>query len=85
MSGLEPGQRKKATELMSGISQRWSQMSVDEQNRVTEPLVDEVEALREMKKLSARNVPIEAFGDASHSLMQLEKEVCMHDLFTIYC
>lgn len=50
-------------------------MSVDKQKSITEPLISQVEDLREMKKLSTCNVPIEAFGDASQSLAQLEKEV----------
>ena len=60
-------------------------MTYNEQIAATDPYINDLQELREMKKLSARNVPIEAFGDASHSLMQLEKEVRMHDLFTIYC
>jgi len=51
-------------------------MSLEEQINVTDPLLPDIEELREMKKLAVRNVPLESFQDASSNLKTLEKEVC---------
>jgi hypothetical protein len=56
-------------------------MSLEEQINVTNPLLPEIEELREMKKLAIRNVPLESFQDASSNLKTLEKEVCFCIIF----
>ena len=57
-------------------------MSYDEQKKVTKDLVKEIEELREMKKLSVHNVPIEAFHDTTNSLGSIEKQV---SLLSVQC
>lgn len=50
-------------------------MTYDEQVAATDPHLEDLQELCEVKKLSVRNVPIEAFQDASTTLQSLEKEV----------
>jgi len=78
---LPAGQRQKATQLIGDISRKWNKMSAEEQIAATDPLLADIEELREMKKLAVRNVPLESFQDASSSLKTLEKEVCFELLY----
>ena len=73
---MPAGQRQKATQLIGDISRKWNKMSAEEQIAATDPLLADIEELREMKKLAVWNVPLESFQDASSSLKTLEKEVC---------
>ena len=50
-------------------------MSLDAQDEATKDLVSEIEELREMKKYSTHNVPLDSVNDASKNIKGLEKEV----------
>lgn len=69
------GERKKVNELASVISAQWKAMSPEEQLAATDDLINVLEDQREMKALSMRNVPIEAFRDADQTLVSIEHEV----------
>jgi hypothetical protein len=56
-------------------------MSSDAQDKATKDLVSEIEELREMKKFSMHNVPLNSVNDASKNLNGLEKEVPNFDYF----
>lgn len=56
-------------------------MSSDAQDEATKDLVSEIEELREMKKFSTHNVPLNSVNDASKNLKGLEKEVPNFDYF----
>jgi hypothetical protein len=59
-------------------------MMKEEQEIATDDLVDELKDHREMKSLSCRNVPLQAFHDARATMNSLEKEV-KSSIGNVYC
>jgi len=79
----EGEERQKAPALAPEIAERWNSMSPSEQKAATKDLINDLQDRREMKALSTRNIPVEAFHDAQATIKNLEREAS-HYLFAFY-
>lgn len=75
---LSPGvPRWKSSQLATKIAARWKGLLKEAKLQATDDGVTELEGHREMKALSTRTVPIDAFHDARQTLLGIETEVCV--------
>ncbi|KAF9521576.1 hypothetical protein CPB83DRAFT_750655, partial [Crepidotus variabilis] len=72
---LPVGNKKKIHEVALQAAKAWQTLTREEQVTITEPLLKDIEELREMKKLSVHNVPMASFNDATTTLLHLEDEI----------
>jgi acyl-CoA reductase-like NAD-dependent aldehyde dehydrogenase len=68
----------KACKLAKQIAEEWKALSPSEREAMLPDLVQNLKDQREMKALSTRNVPMEAFQDAFKTIQSLEREVRIH-------
>ena len=79
----EGEEHQKAPALAPEIAECWNSMSPSEQKAATKDLINELQDRREMKALSTRNIPVEAFHNAQATIKNLEREAS-HYLFAFY-
>lgn len=74
---LENAPRYKSNNLPPGTKEKWAAMSQQERIEYTKPLIEKLNATREMRKLSTHNIPLSAFHDTRGNLASIEREVSM--------
>ncbi|KZT06568.1 uncharacterized protein LAESUDRAFT_759388 [Laetiporus sulphureus 93-53] len=71
----EGAQHYKSNNLLPGTKEKWDTMSLEERTEYTKPLVEKLNETREMRKLSAHNIPINAFHDVRSNLASIEHQL----------